>query len=94
MLEITNVTKSFNTLKAVDDLSFTVNDGEIVGFVGPNGAGKTTTMKILTGILKPDSGEVNINGFDMAKQPLEAKEIIGYIADSPDMFLRLKGIEF
>ncbi|MBQ3897476.1 MAG: ATP-binding cassette domain-containing protein, partial [Clostridia bacterium] len=84
MLEIKNVTKTFNTLKAVDDLSFRVEDGEIVGFVGPNGAGKTTTMKILTGILKPDSGEVNINGFDMQKTPIEAKEIIGYIADSPD----------
>ena len=94
MLEINNVSKTFNALKAVDDLSFKVNDGEIVGFVGPNGAGKTTTMKILTGILKPDSGTVNINGFDMSKEPLEAKEIIGYIADSPDMFLRLKGIEF
>lgn len=94
MLEISGVTKTFNDLKAVDNLSFKVNDGEIVGFVGPNGAGKTTTMKILTGILKPDCGQVNVNGFDMAKSPLEAKEIIGYIADSPDMFLRLKGIEF
>lgn len=94
MLEIKNVTKTFGPLKAVDDLSFRVNDGEIVGFVGPNGAGKTTTMKILTGILKPDSGEININGCDMQKDPIPAKEIIGYIADSPDMFLRLKGIEF
>lgn len=94
LLEISGVTKTFNDLKAVDDLSFKVNDGEIVGFVGPNGAGKTTTMKILTGILKPDCGTVNVNGFDIAKSPLEAKEIIGYIADSPDMFLRLKGIEF
>ncbi len=94
MLEIKNVTKTFNSLKAVDDLSFRVNDGEIVGFVGPNGAGKTTTMKILTGILQPDSGEININGTDMQKNPLPAKETIGYIADSPDMFLRLKGIEF
>ena len=94
MLEISGVTKTFNDLKAVDDLSFKVSDGEIVGFVGPNGAGKTTTMKILTGILKPACGTVNVNGFDMSKSPLEAKEIIGYIADSPDMFLRLKGIEF
>ena len=94
LLEISGVTKTFNNLKAVDNLSFKVNDCEIVGFVGPNGAGKTTTMKILTGILKPDCGAVNVNGFDMAKDPLSAKEIIGYIADSPDMFLRLKGIEF
>ena len=94
MLELNNVTKTFGTLKAVDNLSLKVNDGEIVGFVGPNGAGKTTTMKVLTGILKPDSGTININGFDMVKDPISAKEIIGYIADSPDMFLRLKGIEF
>ncbi len=94
MLELSNVTKTFGDLKAVDDLSLKVNDGEIVGFVGPNGAGKTTTMKVLTGILKPDAGTININGFDMVKDPIGAKEIIGYIADSPDMFLRLKGIEF
>ena len=80
MIKFNNVTKVFNnTLKAVDDLSFTVNKGEIVGFIGPNGSGKTTTIKMLTGILSSDSGEISING---------------HIADSPDMFLRLKGIEF
>lgn len=95
MIKFNNVTKVFNnTLKAVDNLSFNVNKGEIVGFIGPNGSGKTTTIKMLTGILSSDSGEISINGYDIKKEPLEAKKSIGYIADSPDMFLRLKGIEF
>lgn len=95
MIKFDNVTKAFNnTLTAVDNLSFEVNKGEIVGFIGPNGAGKTTTIKMLTGILTPDSGEISINGFDIQKKPLEAKKNLGYIADNPDMFLRLKGIEF
>lgn len=95
MIEIKNVTKTFNSdIKAVDDLSFKVDDGEIVGFIGPNGAGKTTTLKMMTGILRPDNGKILINNYDMQKEPLKAKQEIGYIADSPDMFLRLKGIEF
>ncbi|MGN0154019.1 MAG: ABC transporter ATP-binding protein [Lachnospiraceae bacterium] len=95
MIQIENVTKTYNnTIRAVDNLNLTVNNGEIVGFIGPNGAGKTTTLKMLTGILKPDSGSIFINDFDMQKEPLKAKQEIGYIADSPDMFLRLKGIEF
>lgn len=95
MLEIKNLSKTYSgSVKAVDDLSFKVNDGEIVGFIGLNGAGKTTTIKMMSGILKPDAGEIKINEFDMLKEPLKAKQEIGYIADSPDMFLRLKGIEF
>ena len=95
MIQIENVTKTYNnSVRAVDQLNLTVNNGEIVGFIGPNGAGKTTTLKMLTGILKPDSGSIRIDGFDMLKEPLKAKQVIGYIADSPDMFLRLKGIEF
>ncbi len=95
MIQIDHISKSFQSgVLAVDDLSLTVNNGEIVGFVGPNGAGKTTTLKVMTGILKPDKGSVLINGIDLQKKPLDAKQEIGYIADSPDMFLRLKGIEF
>lgn len=95
MIRIENVTKTYNsTVRAVDNLNLTVNDGEIVGFIGPNGAGKTTTLKMMTGILKPDCGTILINDYDMQKEPLKAKQVIGYIADSPDMFLRLKGIEF
>lgn len=95
MIQIKNVTKTYNnTVCAVNNLNLSVENGEIVGFIGPNGAGKTTTLKMLTGILKPDSGSIYINDFDMQKEPLSAKQVIGYIADSPDMFLRLKGIEF
>ncbi len=95
MIKVENLCKTYNgNFKAVDDLSFTVNDGEIVGFIGPNGAGKTTTIKMLTGILRPNSGSIHINEFDMKSQPIEAKEIIGYISDNPDMFLKLSGIEF
>lgn len=95
MIRIENVTKTYNgTVRAVDNLNLTVNNGEIVGFIGPNGAGKTTTLKMMTGILKPDSGSIFINDFDMQTEPLKAKQVIGYIADSPDMFLRLKGLEF
>lgn len=95
MIKIENITKTYNrSVKAVDDLNLTVNNGEIVAFIGPNGAGKTSTLKMLTGILKPDNGHIFINDYDIQKEPLKAKQEIGYIADSPDMFLRLKGIEF
>lgn len=95
MIKFKNVTKIYNkTLTAVNDVSFEVRGGEIVGFTGPNGSGKTTTIKMLTGILPPDKGEIKINGFDIKKNMIQAKSSIGYIADSPDMFLRLKGIEF
>lgn len=95
MIQMQNITKTYNTsVRAVNNLNLTVNDGEIVGFIGPNGAGKTTTLKMMTGILKPDCGTIQINNYDIQKEPLKAKQEIGYIADSPDMFLRLKGIEF
>ncbi len=95
MIKFENVSKTYNkTVKAVDNISFNVKSEEIVGFIGPNGSGKTTTIKMLTGILPPDSGKIKINGFDIRKEPIKAKQSIGYIADSPDMFLRLKGTEF
>ena len=95
MIKVKNVTKVFNeTNKAVDNISFEVKPGEIVGFIGPNGSGKTTTLKLLTGIYQKDSGEITVAGYDVDKEALEAKKNIGYISDSPDMFLRLKGIEF
>lgn len=95
MIEILNVSKTYNgKVKAVDNLTLTVPDGEIVGFLGPNGAGKTTTLKMITGVLKPDAGSIRINGLDIGIRPLEAKKVIGYVPDNPDMFLRLKGIEY
>lgn len=95
MIEIKHVTKTFGgTKKAVDDLSLTIHDGEIVGFIGPNGAGKTTTIKMITGILNPDEGEILINHIPIAKEPINAKKEIGFVPDQADIFLRLKGIEY
>jgi ABC-2 type transport system ATP-binding protein len=93
MIELINVNKSYNKVsKAVDNANLSINDGEIFGFLGPNGAGKTTTIKMITGILKPDSGSITINGINIQEEPLKAKEQFGFVPDSPDMFLRLKGI--
>lgn len=95
MIEIINVNKSYNGLvKAVDDLTLVVPEGQIVGFLGPNGAGKTTTIKMIAGILNADSGRILINGIDIKERPLDAKRQFGFVPDSPDMFLRLKGIEY
>lgn len=95
MIKIENVTKTYRTsVKAVDNLNLIVENGEIVGFIGPNGAGKTTTLKMLTGILRVDKGDILINKYNIKKDALKAKGEIGYIADSPDMFLRLTGLEF
>ncbi|MED1114244.1 ABC transporter ATP-binding protein [Bacillus paramycoides] len=95
MIEITNVSKSYNgSSYAVKDLSLTVPSGEIFGFLGPNGAGKSTTIKMITGIHGVDKGTITINGKDIMKEPMEAKKTFGYVPDSPDMFLRLKGIEY
>jgi len=95
MIEITNVSKSYNgSTYAVKDLSLSVPSGEIFGFLGPNGAGKSTTIKMITGIHGVDKGTITINGIDIMKNPMEAKKTFGYVPDSPDMFLRLKGIEY
>ena len=95
MITFRNVSKSYKKgVKAVDDLSFTVNDGEIFGFLGPNGAGKSTTIRMLTGILNIDEGQILLDDYDIAKQPMEAKKTFGYVADDPDQFLSLKGIEY
>ncbi|MFE7377370.1 ABC transporter ATP-binding protein [Bacillus cereus] len=95
MIKITNVSKSYNgSTYAVKDLSLSVPSGEIFGFLGPNGAGKSTTIKMITGIHGVDKGTITINGKDITKEPMEAKKTFGYVPDSPDMFLRLKGIEY
>ncbi len=95
MIEISNVTKTYNgTTKAVDSLNLDIRNGEIFGFLGPNGAGKTTTIKMITGITELDQGEIKLNGISIVKDPLKAKKQFGFVPDSPDMFLRLKGIEY
>lgn len=95
MIEIKNVSKTYSgKVKAVDHLSLSVEAGEIIGFIGPNGAGKTTTIKMMTGILSPDEGSITLNDINIKTEPLRAKQQFGYVADSPDLFLRLKGIEY
>ncbi len=86
MIEVDHLTKHYGTFVAVDDLSFTVAAGEIVGLVGPNGAGKTTTLRCLVGILRPTTGTVRIGGHDLAKQPVEAKRRLAWMPDEPHLF--------
>jgi len=81
MIEIKNLTKRFGTLLAVDNLSFSVSEGEVLGFLGPNGAGKSTTMKMLTGFLGASSGSISICGLDIANESLAAKKIMGYLPE-------------
>jgi len=91
-IEVKNLTKLFGEQKAIDQISFTVNKGEIVGFLGPNGAGKSTTMKIITGYLQPDEGDAYVSGVDVKKEPLTAKSKIGYLPEQNplyyDMYIR------
>ena len=96
MIEIRHVSKSYNrgTVKAVDNLDLTVNTGEIFGFLGPNGAGKTTTIKLIVGLLRPDTGTIVINGIDNQKDPLACKAITTYVPDNPDVYERLTGLEY
>lgn len=85
-ITVKNLTKTYGEQKAVDAISFTVNKGEIVGFLGPNGAGKSTTMKIITGYLSPDSGDVSVGGIDVTKDPLAAKKKVGYLPESNALY--------
>lgn len=94
MLEIYNLIKKFGDKIAVDDLSLTVQDGQICAFIGHNGAGKTTTLKCIAGILDFDFGEILVDKIDISKQPIEAKKIIAYIPDNPDLYEHLKGIDY
>lgn len=96
MLKINNLIKRYgkSEVRAVDDVSLTVNRGEIFGFIGPNGAGKSTTIKCVTGIIGFDSGEIIINGFDLKKDTINAKKSIGYVSDSHVIYDKLTGLEY
>lgn len=94
MIEIKNYSKSYNGKKAVDNISLTVDDGEIFAFIGHNGAGKTTTIKSIVGILDFESGEIFINGKSIKSEPIECKKDIAYIPDNPELYESLKGIEY
>ena len=94
MLKIEHLTKVYGDKKAVDDLSLTIESGEIYGFIGHNGAGKTTTLKSVAGILKFDEGEIEIGGVSVKKNPLKCKESLAYIPDNPDLYEFMTGIQF
>ncbi|MGN0278409.1 MAG: ABC transporter ATP-binding protein [Lachnospiraceae bacterium] len=86
MIQVENLVKKYGNHKAVDDLSFTVEKGQIYGFLGPNGAGKSTTMNIMTGYIAASSGTVTINGYDILKEPVKAKQCIGYLPELPPLY--------
>lgn len=93
MIEISHLRKSFGSLKAVDDVSFRIGEGEIFGLLGPNGAGKTTTVNMITGMLRPDSGSIRINGADALADSLKVKAALGYVPESSALYENLTGRE-
>ena len=94
MIEVKNVTKKYGSFVAVDDISFTINDGEVVGFLGPNGAGKSTTMNMITGYIEQSEGEILVNGYDTIKKSKKAKGQIGYMPEGVPLYNDLTVKEF
>lgn len=94
MIQIEHLVKTFGNIKAVDDISFSVGEGEIVGFLGPNGAGKSTTMNMLTGFLSSTSGRITIDGMDILENPVEAKKRIGFLPEQPPLYLDMTVEEY
>ena len=95
MIKLENISKSYvKGKKSVDSLNLEIKDGEIFDFLGPNGAGKTTTIKMITGILNADEGRILVDDKDIKKESISAKKTIGFVPDTPDIFLKLKGIEY
>lgn len=95
MIKLENVSKSYvKGKKSVDTLNLEIRDGEIFGFLGPNGAGKTTTIKMITGILNSDEGKILVDDKNIKTDSISAKKTIGFVPDTPDIFLKLKGIEY
>ena len=94
MIEVKNITKKYGNTTAVDDISFDVRDGEVVGFLGPNGAGKSTTMNMITGFIEPTQGTIIVNGKDISKKPKQAKRQIGYMPENVPLYQELTVREF
>lgn len=87
-VELKGVSKKFGEINALDNFTLEIEEGEIMGIIGPNGAGKTTTIRIISGILRPDDGEVRVYGYDVTKNPLEVKKLIGYLPEEPNLYER------
>lgn len=94
MIEVKNVTKKYANITAVNNISFSVKDGEVVGFLGPNGAGKTTTMNMITGFIEPTAGQIIVNGYDISKKPKKAKKQIGYMPEGVPLYTEFTVKEF
>ena len=94
MIEVKNLTKNYGDRLAIDNLTFTVNKGEVVGFLGPNGAGKSTTMKIITGYMAPSSGSVHVSGHDVFENPVEVKKKIGYLPETPPVYMDMNVTDY
>ncbi len=94
MLQLTNVSKAFGKLQAVDRLSISFASNEVVGLLGPNGAGKSTTMRMVSGFMMPDDGQITLCGYDVIKQSQTAQSVLGYLPEAPNGFGHLKVIEF
>ncbi len=94
MIEVRGITKSFGTMRALDDVSFKIHQGEILGFLGPNGAGKSTTMKIITTFLAADEGSVKVDGIDVLEKPLDVRRRIGYLPENVPLYLDMNVHEY
>ena len=94
MIEVKSVTKKYGKAVAVDNISFTINEGEIIGLLGPNGAGKSTTMNMITGFIEPTEGEIIVDGYDMSRKPRKAKKEIGYMPEGVPLYTDLTVKEF
>ena len=94
MIQVENITKKYGSFTAVNDISFEIEEGEIVGFLGPNGAGKSTTMNMVTGFIEPTSGKIIIDGYNISKKPKKAKRQIGYMPEGVPLYTDLTVKEF
>jgi len=94
MIKLIDLTKVYKGLRAVDNINLKVREGVVFGFLGPNGAGKTTTIKMMAGVLAPTEGQIVINGMDLAREPSEVKQCVGFIPDRPFIYEKLSGLEF
>jgi len=93
-IQVRGLTKDFGSIKAVDNISFTVKKGEVFGFLGPNGAGKSTTMKMITSFITPTSGSISILGIDISQSPMEAKKKVGYLPESAALYPDMRVLDF
>jgi len=94
VIKVMNLTKAFGPIIAVDDVSFQIKQGDVLGFIGPNGAGKTTTMRMLACLLSPDRGSASVNGFDIVQKPLEARQSLGYMPENTPLYGEMTTISF